>query len=323
MNLFEAIKNNLNEADTTDWESIYKEVSSCRTADDLEELMHAYMTGTDFGKNSDIVMEIGDSYSVASAKKDLKSLAKEEMSKTDEDREREEQEDLDRLRKDLHDDIRRAKLGIKKAFKDLDCDLEFVKAYHYGLGNFANVSNIKDLPGFSFAYGLATGEVFKINKTLDSETFIGRMSPEEFRSKVDSLIDKNKNSSVDTVQHDLATIVTKFLDEFTNAGVPIGVTGMSKNILTIKIPNKKACWFTVLANVPGKAEGVFGLKYNYYGTRPEVDRLEEYKDFTDAVTKKFAKSGPVGKADALFDFSSISKICEFTFDYFKDNLSAE
>lgn len=75
MNLYESIKKYQKLNESTDWEALKRGLGSCRSADDLQDLMHSTMDGSDFGTYCDYVYDINDNSDLQSAKKELKQIA--------------------------------------------------------------------------------------------------------------------------------------------------------------------------------------------------------------------------------------------------------
>lgn len=75
MNLYESIKEYQKLNESTDWKALKSGLGSCRSADDLQDLMHSTMDGSDFGTYSDYVYEIDSSSDLQWAKKELRQLA--------------------------------------------------------------------------------------------------------------------------------------------------------------------------------------------------------------------------------------------------------
>ena len=77
-----SIINKLNES--TDWERLKSGLSYCKSAEDVEELMHETMDSRDYSEYCDYHYEIedGDKSSLSWAKKELRKLANEHLKNT-------------------------------------------------------------------------------------------------------------------------------------------------------------------------------------------------------------------------------------------------
>lgn len=71
--------------ESTDWKALKAGLSSCNSADDLQDLMHSTMDGNDFGRYCDYVYEIESKSDLQWSKNELKKLANENIQKSSED----------------------------------------------------------------------------------------------------------------------------------------------------------------------------------------------------------------------------------------------
>lgn len=68
------------ESDVTNWKELVNGLSTCKTSNDIEELMTSTMSSSDWSKYCDIYYEIDDSsFTVSDAKSQLKKLAKDNL----------------------------------------------------------------------------------------------------------------------------------------------------------------------------------------------------------------------------------------------------
>jgi hypothetical protein len=307
MNLYESIKTNtLKENEETNWDGLLKELPFCEEASDLRELMSAYMSSDDYSKYSDIFMEInGRDYKINDAKRDLKNLAKTELSKTPEDISR--KEDLQKEQVQTQQSI---DAFIKKIQGIFNCTAEAASGIHSSSIDSVRVTDIEGLPNFEFMYRISDGYTSKTNTLVGKRDTMGHKSQEEFIN----LIDKMRNSASTPKEanslHSNQEICIEFINAMTQLGVDAKITGISKNIISFKTSRKYLCRLYILSNVPDKENGIFGLRFNYSGTQQEPLNAQDYADLEKEVVSKYSTGVLPDGYSYLFPFKSIKDICK-------------
>lgn len=95
---------------TTDWKALKAGLSSCKTADDLQELMIGTMSVGDYSQHCDYVYEVEDSSTLSWAKKELRKLADENLKGLNDHAD--ERKSLEKINKIICDEIEDRNLKI-------------------------------------------------------------------------------------------------------------------------------------------------------------------------------------------------------------------